>query len=59
MPHTNKKRKKEKIIMKQSDAHCRIGDVVDALSYQIKIGWITEKEFEEIYKKVKRRIKND
>lgn len=61
MPHTHKKHKKKlpkNYIITQS-SHCRIEEVVDAIIYNIRTNWMTKEEFNQIYKIVIRKLKND
>jgi uncharacterized protein (DUF2344 family) len=39
--------------------HCSIHEVVEAIYYQIKMGWMREFELDEIYQKVKDKLKQD
>jgi len=57
---SHKKRKKlPKNYTPISNSHCKVRDVIDAIYYSIKINWITEEEFDEIYKQVKKKLKKD
>jgi len=38
--------------------HCAIAQVVDAIYFNIQTSWMTEAEFDEIYQKVKEKLKN-
>jgi hypothetical protein len=61
MPHTHKKHKK-KIPQNYTpieSSHCKVDEVVDAIFYSIKTNWMTKDEFNQIYKAVIRKLKND
>lgn len=61
MPHTRKKNKKKipKNYIPIENSHCDISKLIDAIYYQIKINWITKDEFEEVYKQIMKKLKND
>jgi hypothetical protein len=61
MPHTRKKNKKiaPKKYTPIERGHSKIEDVVNAIFCCIKTNWMTEYEFEEIYKQIKEKLKND
>lgn len=39
--------------------HCRMKDIVYSMQYVINTGWMTEDEFDEMYKQVKEKLKKD
>lgn len=50
-------RNKKKAAIVISPTKCRIKDVVEAIIYQIETKWMTEEDFDSIYKQVKTQIK--
>ena len=61
MPH-NKRKKKNRIPKNYTPIeknHCNINQVVDSIYYVIKTNWMTEEEFDEVYKQIKKKLKND
>jgi hypothetical protein len=61
VPHSNKKHNKKlpEKYMPIETSHCNISRVVDAIVYQIKTDWMTKEEFDEIYKQIQEKLKND
>jgi hypothetical protein len=59
MPRNRKRKNKTPNYIPVAKDHCRLRDVSYAMHYAITSGWITEKEFDEMYKQVKEKLKKD
>ena len=60
MPHTRKKHQHKKIPKNYTpieNSHCKVPEVIDAISYCIKTNWITKNEWKEIVEGVNKKIK--
>lgn len=60
MSHSKRKKHTPKVYESYTPiltSHGNIQEISEAIIYQIQLGWITEDEFDQIYKIIKRKLK--
>jgi len=61
MPHRRKKNNQKipKNYTPVSKGHCKVSEIIDVIYYNIKTNWMSEVEFDEVYKQVKKKLLKD